>query len=69
MKLYAVGSNFLLWATAKKVSKAADLEKKCSFMPNRTLRRVPGRLGAAFYGKQMASFILIFTKQFLLKGW
>lgn len=60
---------FLALGHGQKSLKAADLAKM-QFCAQQTPGRaiiVPGRLGAAFYGNQMVSFILMLTN-FLLKG-
>lgn len=63
---------FLLWGHGQKSLKTADFGKiqfcaqKAPGMGGGTIL-VAGRLGAAFYGKQTASFIPMFTKRFSAK--
>lgn len=61
---------FLLWGHGQKSLKTADFGKiLCPKGPRDgggTIL-VAGRLGAAFYGKQTASFIPMFTKRFSAK--
>lgn len=63
VKLCAVGCNvFLTVSHGQKSLKAADMGGgECSFVPNTPpggAILVPGRSGAAFYGKQMTPVIL-----------
>lgn len=66
----ALNHVFLLWARVKKSLKATDLGKNAVLCPTGPWGAilVPGRLGAAFHGKQMVSFILMFTKQLSVKA-
>lgn len=70
MQRVALNRVFLTLGHGQESMKAADLGKMqfCAQQAPGGAILVPGRLGAAFYGKQMASFILMFTKQFSVKG-
>lgn len=70
MEWVALNHVFLTVDHGQRSLKAADLEKMrfCAQQAPGGAILVPGRLGAAFIGSRLTSFMVMFTKQFPVKG-